>query len=85
MLLCWANAANNNIDTLESIGECLFRCLEVAFADLDTSVLQGNDGRFLDGSGTDKGVEFLVKESVRYIFLSSFYFVPSHFLLSLLL
>ena len=59
MLLSRADTTDDNVDTLESIGEGLFGALEVAFADLDTSFLQRDDGGFLDGSVTDESVEFL--------------------------
>lgn len=59
LLLSRADTADDNVDTLESIGEGLFGALEVAFADLDTSFLQRDDGGFLDGSVTDESVEFL--------------------------
>jgi hypothetical protein len=59
LLLSRADTTDDNVDSLKGIGERLFGALEVAFADLDTSFLQRDDGRFLDGSGTDESVEFL--------------------------
>lgn len=59
MLLSRADTADDNVDTLKGIGEGLLGALEVAFADLDTSFLQRDDGRFLDGSGADECVKFL--------------------------
>lgn len=59
MLLGRTDTANDNVDTLESIGEGLFGALQVTFANLDTSFLQRDDGGFLDGAVTDESIEFL--------------------------
>lgn len=59
LLLCGTDTADDNVDTGEGIGQGLFGALEVAFTDLNTTVLQGEDGRFLNRSGTHEGVQFL--------------------------
>lgn len=59
LLLCGTDTADDNVDTGEGIGQSLFGALEVAFTDLNTTVLQGEDGRFLNGSGTHESVQFL--------------------------
>ena len=59
LLLCGTDTTDDNVDTGEGIGQGLFGALEVAFTDLDTTILQGEDGRFLNGSGTHESVQFL--------------------------
>lgn len=69
LLLCGADAADDDVDTLDDMEKSLFGTLEIAFADLDTTFLQGDDGGFLDGSGTDESMQFL--EGARAVRLSS--------------
>lgn len=59
LLLRGTYTTDHDVDPSKGSSQCLFGAFQVTFADLNSTLLQGNDGRFLDGTGTDQGVDFL--------------------------
>jgi hypothetical protein len=53
------DTADNDIDSGQHVGERLLRALEIALANLYTSLLEGYDGRLLNRPGTDESMNFL--------------------------
>lgn len=62
MLLCRADTADDDIDLGQNFNELLLRRLQIALADLDSSLLELLDGRLVYGNGADKGVNILYDE-----------------------
>jgi len=59
LLLCRADAADDDIDPGQDFDELLLRRLQVALADLDSSFLELQNGGLVYGDGADKGVNVL--------------------------
>jgi hypothetical protein len=62
LLLCRADTADDDIDLSQNFNELLLGRLQVAFADLDSSLLELLDGRLVYGNGADEGVNILYDE-----------------------
>jgi hypothetical protein len=59
LLLCRADTADDDIDLGQNFNELLLRRLQVALADLDSSLLELLNGRLVYGNGADEGVNIL--------------------------
>lgn len=59
LLLCRSHAADDDIDTGQSLRKGLLRGFQVASDDFDASFLQSDNGGFLDRSQSDESVNFL--------------------------
>lgn len=53
------DTADDDIDSGQHVGERFLRALEIALANLYTSLLEGYDGRLLNRPGTDESMNFL--------------------------
>lgn len=64
LLLRGTYTTDHNVDPSKGSSQCFFGAFQITFADLNPTLLQGNNGRLLDGTRTNESVDFLSRVSV---------------------
>lgn len=66
LLLSRANAADDNVDVIDSIHQFLLGRFQITLANADTTILEGQKGRFMDRLGPYKSIYLLERKEEAF-------------------